>query len=764
MSRKLLYVFVCLVLLFYAACGYCQESSQHTNQLKDNEALNALQSKHLIYKSNMEKEKIGLIEAIADNQVIINLGKNFYITLGMEFKVFRREKRIELLEESESILIGEHYIATLKVIDVNEDKAQCKIIHFEPTDYIMVTDKVVNIPGTGYEEIIKQRELEEKAQGAFLKAKRSSRSNEDSAIDLYNKVILQFPQSTYAKLAKEEIERYKRVNDNSAYQYKNMLAICSSKSDVWSTSNDISVDSNGDIWLLNSKKIQIEKYNMFGDLLFTIERINKFDREIMRAPTNLAIDTDDNIYVLDSSFKKVTKFDKKGDIIDDYGPKNSQKPLINPVDLAVNSKQDVFILDAGTSKVFAFSKNNKFWASFGDFDISHTKTPKLIAIDTDEHNNIYVLDGGTKYLHTFSSDLRATKKELISKIYEPTDMVVAFNKAYILDAQLCSAIAYDLGLEKVTQNYGVKGSAQGELAQPTGIAIDSEANIYIADGTNYCFQKFSPEGKLNFKLKNSNIKSISSFTVNDSDNLYILDAKNGDYQEFDKHGRGLNQISLKSEFRSPIKIVTDFEGNVYILDSRGFKVHKFSPSGESLVTFGSMDMFKSPVDICVDMESNIYILDAKEYTVKKFDSSGNYLLSLGEKFTKKRKQIKGQFVRPEHIAINSTGTVFVLDSKLKEIFKFNSKTGEFISSFKKAGKDFSKPVDIAIDGRGYIYVADSVDSNIYKFLETGALVGTVINTDLKKQQIKPISDISVNGIGNVWALDSATNQIFEFEQ
>ena len=764
MSKKLLYIAAIISLAFYAANGYCGESEPEKTQLKDKKVLNALESKHLIYKTKMEKEKVGLIESIDNDLVIINLGKNFHVTLDMEFKVFRKEKRIEMLEESESILIGEHYIATLKVIDVSKDKAQCKIIHFEPTDYIMVTDKVVSVPGTGYEEILKQQETDEKALKNFLEAKKASRSSKESAIELYNKIISEFPESSYAKAAEEELVRYKKITDNSPYQFERIHSFCLDKSDISSVSKDVAVDSNGDIWLLNSKRVLLEKYSMSGELLFSLERKNKYGREVMKTPTNITLDTDDNIYVLDSGLKKVSKFDKSGNFQNDYGPQNSQKPLVKPVDLAVNSKQDVFIIDAGRANVLAFTKDNTFWAAFGDFDISHTKAPDLIAIDTDEYDNIYVLDRGTRYLHIFSNDLRKKQKGLLSKIVEPIDMVAAFNRVYVLDAQLCSAIGYDMDLGKNITNYGVRGSGQGELTDPTGIAIDSEANIYITDGNSFNLQKFAPNAEFLFKLKNSHITKVGAFAVNNSDNLYILEARGGEYQEFDQFGRVLRQVSLKSKFQTLSEIFIDFDANTYILDKGACKVHKFSENGEFLLTFGSPSMFRSPVDICVDKQSNVYILDDKEFTIKKFDPEGNQLMSFGQKLIKQRKQIKGQFKNPEKIAINSDGTVFVLDVNLKEVFKFNSETGDLISSFKKPEKDFLEPVDIAVDGLGFIYIADAKDSSIYKFRDNGTLVGEVINNELKKQQIKPISAIAVNGSGSVYALDSATNQVFEFVQ
>ncbi len=764
MSKKTLYVLIYLLFIFSAAGGYCQEPKNLTQESRNNESLIAPELKHIIYKSKMEDEKIGLIESITENDVLINLGRNLNVTLGMEFKVFRKEKRIELIEESESILIGEQYIATLKVIKIDENKAKCKIIDFEPTDYIMVTDKVVSVPGTGYEQIIKQRKIDKKAKTAFIQAKKAGRTSKESAIELFNKLVTEFPQSTYTQVAQEELERYKRIADNSDYKFERIHNPVPEKGSASSISKDIAVDSNNNIWLLDTKKIQLQKFNMLGELLITLERKNKYDREIMRTPANLAIDQDDNIYVLDIGLKKVSKFDKDGNFVNDYGPRDSQRPLIKPVDIGVNSTGDVFILDAGSSQVLAFNKDNKFWASFGYFDISLTKTPDLIAIDVDEDDNIYVLDRGTKYLHIFESDLRIKGKMLIQKISKPIDMAVAFHKAYFLDTELCSAIEYDLALEKITNNFGLKGSGQGKFSDPSGIDIDNEANIYIADGANLSFQKFGPEANFIYKFGNTLITKVGSFAVNNANNLYVLDAKNGEYQELNKYGKGLMQISLKSEFKNPNEIVMDFEGNIYILDSKAFKIHKFSQNGESLLTFGSKNMFKSPIDICVDKESNIYVLDDKEYTVKKFDANGNHLQSFGEKLIKKRKQIKGQFKKPSKIAINSTGTVFVLDTKLKEVFKFDSQKGELISTFKNNGKEFSRPVDIAVDGLGFIYIADSKDSNIYKLQDNGTFVATVINTDLKQRQIKPIASISVDGIGNVYALDRATNQIFEFRQ
>ncbi|GIS82704.1 MAG: hypothetical protein CM1200mP15_13360 [Dehalococcoidia bacterium] len=40
----------------------------------------------------------------------------------------------------------------------------------------------------------------------------------------------------------------------------------------------------------------------------------------------------------------------------------------------------------------------------------------------------------------------------------------------------------------------MKGSGEGELDSPYGIALDPDGNIYVADWGNHRVQKFTPEG------------------------------------------------------------------------------------------------------------------------------------------------------------------------------------------------------------------------------------------------------------------------------
>ena len=44
-------------------------------------------------------------------------------------------------------------------------------------------------------------------------------------------------------------------------------------------------------------------------------------------------------------------------------------------------------------------------------------------------------------------------------------------------------------------SFGQEGVDDGEFSSPTGIALDKEGNIYVADTDNHSIQKFDKTGK-----------------------------------------------------------------------------------------------------------------------------------------------------------------------------------------------------------------------------------------------------------------------------
>ena len=724
----------------------------------------------ILYKREIEKEKVGLIKFFEGQDVIIDMGKDVYVTPGMEFKVYRKEKIVNLPLSDETVVVDEHYVGKIRVLEAQNDFSRCKIIQVEPTDKPAIGDKIVNIPGTGYEDIIHQQEIDNKAKQIFFEAKRVSRYDKDSAVKLYNKVIKDFPASKYAALATDEIKRYDRIFNNSSYIFKNIFCLTRKASTDSSFSKDISIDPEGNIWLLDLKRQRIEKYSQHGKFKFSLEKKNPANKEIMRKPFSVTTDQSGNIYILDTDLKTVLKFYLEGRLIGYYGPtpKDTGRRLEQPVDLAVNNNGDIFILDATACCVYGYTRDNILWASFGRIGSGDAEFIAPVAIDVDKDDNIYILDKERHDIQIFGKDLRFKRKIIEKGSWQPLEMSIFGNSIYVLDREKFLILEFDISESKIKKRFGTQGFGHGKFVDPTGIDVDNEGNIYVVDGRSYSIQKFSPQGIFLRKLKNEQIQEAVAIAVDGKDNLYVLDKGSRNYQKLDTYGWSEQIVdlptikdSLGSDYH---EIVSDFEGNTYILDKKNCIVHKFSPSGELIFSFGSKKIFNLPIDITIDRENNIYVLDAKDCSIKKFDAKGNYLKSFGEKKQRRRGQEFGQFKKPIKISIDSEESIYVLDEGNKEIYKFDCRTGDFIASFGKT-EGFMAPVDIAVDGLGCIYLADNKTNNnstIYKYKKNGEVLKNIkIATDGEK--IKKIISIAVNGAGSLFVLDDST-RIWEFEQ
>ena len=243
----------------------------------------------------------------------------------------------------------------------------------------------------------------------------------------------------------------------------------------------------------------------------------------------------------------------------------------------------------------------------------------------------------------------------------------------------------------VVMTIGQEGVDDGEFKSPTGIALDTEGNIYVADTDNHSIQKFDKEAKFLARW-------------------------------------GSEASAQEGEFYYPRGLATGPDGIVYVADSGNNRVQKFDSAGTPLRAWGKfgfawrgadMGKFDVPWGVTTDAQGNLYISDSSNARIQKFQSDGTPLLKWGRDGS-----YDGAFFFPRGIAIDFVGNIFVADEGNNRIQKFDSR-GSFLTKWGREGSgpgQFKAPWGVACDALGNVYVVDSGNHRIQKFDGNGTFL------------------------------------------
>ena len=279
---------------------------------------------------------------------------------------------------------------------------------------------------------------------------------------------------------------------------------------------------------------------------------------------------------------------------------------------------------------------------------------------------------------------------------------------------------------------GVKGSADGtgtnaSFNLPTGIAVDANGNLYVADEFNDTIRKITPAGT----------NWVVSTLAGQVTNAGLIDA-----------------MGTNAEFATPAAVAVDGAGNVYVADTADDAIRQITPAG--LVSTiagqphhpGSTDgtnnaaQFYMPFGITVDAATNLYVTDGINETVRKLVPVGtNWVVSTiaGQVLVSGSNDGMGtnaQFSGPAGIAVSGGSTLYVADDNNNTIRKLTlTGTNWTVSTFvglagvygdadgATNNARFHSPIGVTVDGAGNVYVADANNDEIRK-ITTGGVVST----------------------------------------
>ena len=275
--------------------------------------------------------------------------------------------------------------------------------------------------------------------------------------------------------------------------------------------------------------------------------------------------------------------------------------------------------------------------------------------------------------------------------------------------------------------------------QPSGVAVDSSGNIYIADTGDGAIKEYVAATRQVVTLVNSGLSAPNGVSVDGSGNVYIADTGNGAMKEYNA---STQQVStLVSGLNFPGAVAVDSAGNVYIADSLNNAIKEYNPSTQQLATLVSVGL-NYPDGVAVDSSGNVYIADRNHEALKEWSASTHQLsivVSTGLSF-------------PQSLAIDSARNLYFSDGT--DIQEYNASTHQ-LSTLVSSGLNF--PEGVAVDGAGNVVIADSLNNAIKEWSASTHQVSTLTYSPLFQAD-----DVAVDSAGNVYIADATANAILEY--
>lgn len=255
------------------------------------------------------------------------------------------------------------------------------------------------------------------------------------------------------------------------------------------------------------------------------------------------------------------------------------------------------------------------------------------------------------------------------------------------------------------------GEAGDKFANPNGIAVDANDNVYIADTGGKRVVKFGKDGKF----------------------IEVWKASEGD-----------------GAFESPVAITASPNGHIYVLDKATGFVQWFSPDGKFVGKLGGPGSgFYNPQGLGASKDA-VYVADTGAGRAAKYSATGEKLLDLAKRGTG-----EGAANEPTDVEIDSDGTILILDGSTSQLLRYT-----------EDGK-YQGVVEVSSTGSGHLVrlpdgtylVTDPYKDRLGRWDKAGTIVATYGGSGDQEGKFKLPTGVGVDSAGNVYVVDAQNNRV-----
>lgn len=444
-----------------------------------------------------------------------------------------------------------------------------------------------------------------------------------------------------------------------------------------------------------------------------------------RGPMGIAVDSTGVVYVADSGNRAIRRISASGTV---STLTLSGTALSEPRGIAVSTSGAILVADYGSHTIRSIASSGVVTTVAGAVESPGTADGAATSARFHYPSALAVLsDGSLVVADTDNDTVRGVRDNVVRTIAGAAGRVLTadgvgtsarFDSPYATAVDSTGVVYVADSSAHVIRRIGTDGSVMtfaglpgsfgiddgtadgARFYSPTGIAIDSAGNLYVADSMNSTIRKITP-GRV-----------VTTF------------AGSG-------RSRGATDgTGSAARFAQPFGIAVDGAGTVYVTDSQANTIRKItsagvvttlagqSGSGGSTDGTGTAARFLVPYGIAVDSTGTLYVVDHGNHTIRRITSAGVVTTLAGMAGSAGAVDGAGaaaRFQYPSGIAVGRDQTVYVADTD-NQLIRAITPSGEVstIGGSSRSGSadgtgtaaQFLNPKGIAVSTSDRLYIAD----------------------------------------------------------
>ena len=493
----------------------------------------------------------------------------------------------------------------------------------------------------------------------------------------------------------------------------------------------------------------------------------------LNSPEGVALDAAGNLYIADTQNQRIREVTRDGNIATvagtgfpgysgDNGPAASATMFL-PTDVAVDKTGNLYIADLGSSRIRKVAGGIITTIAGSDSGTMPTDGQAGVSIRFNGPTGVAVDAAGNVYFTEGSIGSGSGLGDGDYRVWKLTP------------GDIVTTAAGD-----GWKSFGGDGgpAAVAQVDNPGGMAFDSAGNLYVADAGNNRIREISPAGVITTvagtgvagfsgdfgPALSAQLNQPTGIAVDGNGVLYIADTGNNRVRVVRTDGNmatlagngnaafeGDGGPAAEAALHAPRGVAVDASGNVFIADTLSLRVREVIAGPSTIQTLAGSGVadysgdggpainadINQPSSVALDAEGNVYFTDELNGLVRKISAAdgtiatvagaplptgpGPHIVPLGDGGPATQASLAG----PKGVLIDSAGNLYITDSGGNRLRKVN--TDGTINTIAGNGTccyagdggaatqaQLNVPWGLAMDASGNLFVTDSGNNAIRK--------------------------------------------------